>query len=375
MFDTLKTLQAQAADRRIIDLFDADANRADDFSVRMGELLFDYSKTNIDATSRQALIDLALSRGVGEKRDAMFRGDKINDTENRAVLHTALRNLNATPVMVDGQDVMPDVLDTLARMEQFAHAVRSGAYQGQGGTIRDVVNIGIGGSDLGPVMACAALAPYHDGPNCHFVSNVDGAHVADVLAPLDPATTLIIVASKTFTTIETMTNAKTAFDWMAQSVGDPAKQFVACRPRVTKPRPLAYQMIACSGLPIGWAGVIPCGDQSGCPSCWRWALIISANFWPVRRIWMCIFNPRQWIKICPFYWHWLAFGTTKFAAMPPVQYCPMNSGCCVCLPICSSWKWKVTAKACPLMAQICPIIRGRSSGANPVPMGNTHFTS
>ena len=144
MFDTLKTLQAQAADRRIIDLFDADANRADDFSVRMGELLFDYSKTNIDATSRQALIELALSRGVGEKRDAMFRGDKINDTENRAVLHTALRNLNATPVMVDGQDVMPDVLDTLARMEQFAHALRSGAYQGQGGTIRDVVNIGIG---------------------------------------------------------------------------------------------------------------------------------------------------------------------------------------------------------------------------------------
>jgi glucose-6-phosphate isomerase len=227
MFDTLKTFQAQAADRRIIDLFDADAHRADDFSARMGDLLFDYSKTNIDAETRQALIDLALSRGVGEKRDAMFRGDKINDTENRAVLHTALRNLNATPVMVDGQDVMPDVLDTLARMEQFAHALRSGAYQGQGGTIRDVVNIGIGGSDLGPVMACAALAPYHDGPNCHFVSNVDGAHVADVLAPLDPATTLIIVASKTFTTIETMTNAKTAFDWMAQSVGDPAKQFVA----------------------------------------------------------------------------------------------------------------------------------------------------
>ncbi len=227
MFDTLKTLQAQVADRRIIDLFAADADRANDFSARMGDMFFDYSKTNIDAQTRQALVDLAQLRGVGEKRDAMFRGDKINDTENRAVLHTALRNLDATPVMVDGHDVMPDVLETLARMEHFANAVRSGEYPGQGGAIRDVVNIGIGGSDLGPVMACVALAPYHDGPNCHFVSNVDGAHVADVLAPLDPATTLIIVASKTFTTIETMTNAKTAFDWMAQSVDEPAKQFVA----------------------------------------------------------------------------------------------------------------------------------------------------
>ncbi|MEM6729891.1 MAG: glucose-6-phosphate isomerase, partial [Pseudomonadota bacterium] len=159
-------------------------------------------------------------------RDAMFSGAKINETEGRAVLHTALRSLG-DPVEVDGENVIPGVLATLDRMEAFAQAVRSGAFAGQGGAITDVVNIGIGGSDLGPVMAVAALSPYHDGPRAHFVSNVDGAHIADILAPLDPATTLVIVASKTFTTIETMTNAQTARDWMSESVTDPGAQFAA----------------------------------------------------------------------------------------------------------------------------------------------------
>ncbi|NBT32012.1 MAG: glucose-6-phosphate isomerase, partial [Rhodobacteraceae bacterium] len=225
MWTDLKTHHASVADRRIASLFDAD--RAADFSVRLGDLLLDYSKTNIDAKGRALLIDLLEQSGVAAKRDAMFSGAKINDTEGRAVLHTALRNLDATPVMVDGQDVMPAVLATLARMEDFARQVRSGAFKGQGGQITDVINIGIGGSDLGPAMAVRALSPYHDGPRCHFVSNVDPGDIADVLAKCDPATTLVIVASKTFTTIETMTNAQTAKDWMAKSVADPAAQFAA----------------------------------------------------------------------------------------------------------------------------------------------------
>ncbi len=142
-------------------------------------------------------------------------GEKINETEGRAVLHTALRAPDDAVIRVDGQDVMPAVRATRARMETFAEGIRSGRIAGQGGPYTDVVNIGIGGSDLGPAMATLALAPYHDGPRCHFVSNVDGAHIHDTLKGLDPARTLVIVASKTFTTIETMTNAATARAWLA----------------------------------------------------------------------------------------------------------------------------------------------------------------
>jgi glucose-6-phosphate isomerase len=187
----------------------------------------DYAKTNIDAEGRALLLALLDDAGVAAKREAMFAGEPINVTEGRAVLHTALRNLDGGPVIVDGQDVMPEVLGTLDSMAQFATAVRDGSYQGQGGQITDVVNIGIGGSDLGPAMAVQALAPYHDGPRCHFVSNVDPADIAGVLRGCDPATTLVIVASKTFTTIETMTNARTAQAWMGESVSDTGAQFAA----------------------------------------------------------------------------------------------------------------------------------------------------
>ena len=209
----------------ILDLF-ADQGRAAAFSARADGMVFDYSKTGITAPIKAALLALAHGAGVAEKREAMFSGEKINETEGRAVLHTALRNLTAS-VMVDSRDVMPDVRATHARLAVFADAVRSGAFKGQGGAISDVVNIGIGGSDLGPAMAVLALAPFHDGPRCHFVSNVDGAHVADTLKGLNPETTLVIVASKTFTTIETMTNADAARAWMAKRVKDPAAQFAA----------------------------------------------------------------------------------------------------------------------------------------------------
>ncbi|MFA8442641.1 glucose-6-phosphate isomerase [Yoonia sp.] len=225
MWDKLRTHHADVAERRFETLVD-DA-RAADFTAQTGDMRLDYAKTNIDAEGRALLIDLLAQTGVAAKREAMFAGAPINDTEGRAVLHTALRNLDGGPVMVDGQDVMPGVLDTLARMEGFAADVREGRFVGQGGAIKDVVNIGIGGSDLGPAMATKALAPYHDGPRCHFVSNVDPADIAAVLRVCDPATTLVIVASKTFTTIETMSNARTAQAWMSQTVTDTGAQFAA----------------------------------------------------------------------------------------------------------------------------------------------------
>ncbi len=225
MWDKLRGHHEAVKSRRFETLIDTD--RAGAFTAQTGDLRLDYAKTNIDDEGRALLIDLLDQAGVADKRAAMFAGDAINETEGRAVLHTALRNLDGGPVMVDGADVMPGVLATLARMEAFAQAVRSGAFTGQGGAITDVVNIGIGGSDLGPAMAVQALRPYHDGPRCHFVSNVDPADISAVLRSCDPATTLVIVASKTFTTIETMTNARTAKAWMGQAVSDPAAQFAA----------------------------------------------------------------------------------------------------------------------------------------------------
>ncbi|MGD9919483.1 MAG: glucose-6-phosphate isomerase [Paenirhodobacter sp.] len=231
-FDDLLAHHAATKTRKITDLF-ADDTRARAFSAEFGDFLFDYSKTSIDEIARAQLIALAEKTGVAEKRDAMFSGAKINETEGRAVLHTAWRNPGAE-ISVDGQDVMPELRATLARMQAFAEAVRSGSFTGQGGAITDVVNIGIGGSDLGPAMATLALSSFADGPRCHFVSNVDGAHIHDTLAGLNPETTLVIVASKTFTTIETMTNAESARKWMAAKVADPAAQFAAISSAVDK---------------------------------------------------------------------------------------------------------------------------------------------
>ena len=219
IWKSLKSRQNAVADRHLLALFEEE-DRATDFGVEIGDMRFDYAKTNIDRDTRADLIKLAENAGVAAKRDAMFAGAEINETEGRAVLHTALRNLDGGMVMVDGKDVMPGVLDTLAAMRAYANKVRNS-------DITDVVNIGIGGSDLGPAMAATALSPYHDGPRCHFVSNVDGAHIADTLRGLDAKTTLVIVASKTFTTIETMTNARTARAWMLDHGGDPKTQFAA----------------------------------------------------------------------------------------------------------------------------------------------------
>ncbi|MCL4127025.1 UNVERIFIED_CONTAM: hypothetical protein GTU68_052293 [Idotea baltica] len=220
IWNDLENHYSHIKDRQIVDLFDVDDTRFSHFSVNAMDMVLDYSKTNMDGTARAMLFDLMRDTGVETKRDAMFAGDKINDTEGRAVLHTALRNLSGAPIMVDGADVMPQVLQTLENMKLFSSAVRDGTHRGgTGKPFSDVVNIGIGGSDLGPVMATAAMVPYHDGPRTHFVSNVDGADIHDTLNGLNPETTLLIIASKTFTTIETMTNAQTATDWMKSALG------------------------------------------------------------------------------------------------------------------------------------------------------------
>ncbi|WP_242219811.1 glucose-6-phosphate isomerase [Shinella zoogloeoides] len=203
--------------------FAADPQRFSRYSTTLGDFLFDYSKCAMNDAVLDALEALAKDAGVEKKRDAMFAGEIINITEERAVLHTALRNRSNKPVLVEGKDVMPDVNSVLDAMGAFAEDVRTGALKGATGRkITDVVNIGIGGSDLGPVMATLALAPYHDGPRLHFVSNIDGAHIADTLKLLEAETTLFIVASKTFTTIETMTNAATARKFIAEKLGEAA---------------------------------------------------------------------------------------------------------------------------------------------------------
>ena len=203
--------------------FAADPDRFASFSAAAGDVLLDWSKCRLDGETMRLLAALADAAEVSAARQAMFAGESVNTTENRAALHIALRNRSGRPILHAGRDVMGEVNETLARLATFAGAVRSGAIAAAAGRrFTDVVNIGIGGSDLGPAMTTRALSPYHDGPRLHFVSNVDGAHIADTLRPLDPASTLFLVVSKTFTTQETMTNAAAARKWIAGKLGEAA---------------------------------------------------------------------------------------------------------------------------------------------------------
>jgi glucose-6-phosphate isomerase len=214
------------------ELFRKDKKRFERFSLALDDLLLDYSKNLVTAETMRLLVRLAKDSGVEAMRAAMFAGDKINLTEDRAVLHTALRNRSDRPVLVDGADVMPEVRKVLKQMRGFTRKVRSGQWTGYTGqAITDVVNIGIGGSDLGPVMVCQALAPYaKKGLHAHFVSNVDPTHLAEVLKRVKPETTLFVVASKTFTTQETLANAHAARAWFLKAARKPeavARHFVA----------------------------------------------------------------------------------------------------------------------------------------------------
>ena len=212
-------------------LFAADPARFEKFSIAFEDILLDYSKNRITEETKALLVQLAKECGLADAIAAMFSGERINVTENRPVLHTALRNQSDQPVYVDGKDVMPDVKRVLAQMKAFTEKIISGQWKGYTGKeITDVVNIGIGGSDLGPVMVTEALKAYKTRLNVHFVSNVDGTHIAETLKAVDPETTLFLIASKTFTTQETMANAHTAKDWFLASGAlqeDVAKHFAA----------------------------------------------------------------------------------------------------------------------------------------------------
>ncbi|EEW7625033.1 TPA: glucose-6-phosphate isomerase [Escherichia coli] len=219
-------------DVTIADLFAKDGDRFSKFSATFGDqMLVDYSKNRITEETLAKLQDLAKECDLAGAIKSMFSGEKINRTENRAVLHVALRNRSNTPILVDGKDVMPEVNAVLEKMKTFSEAIISGEWKGYTGkAITDVVNIGIGGSDLGPYMVTEALRPYKNHLNMHFVSNVDGTHIAEVLKKVNPETTLFLVASKTFTTQETMTNAHSARDWFLKAADDEkhvAKHFAA----------------------------------------------------------------------------------------------------------------------------------------------------
>jgi glucose-6-phosphate isomerase len=222
-------LSMQATHMR--ELFEKDPNRFEKFQLKLDDMLIDYSKNIITEETINLLIELANETELSAAIEAMFSGVKINQTENRSVLHTALRNRSNTPVLVDGANVMPDINKVLDQMKDFSSRLLDGRWKGfSGKTITDIVNIGIGGSDLGPLMVCEALKPYHKSIKPHFVSNVDGTHIAEVTKNLNPETTLFIIASKTFTTQETMTNAESAKKWFLDKTagkGDVSKHFVA----------------------------------------------------------------------------------------------------------------------------------------------------
>jgi glucose-6-phosphate isomerase len=220
-FAALEAHAAELAGTAVRDLFAADPDRFEALSLWVDDLLLDWSKNRLTGETMRLLFDLARAAEVEAWRDRMFAGEAINLTERRSVLHVALRNPTGRPYRAQGRDVTAEVAAVLARMGDFAEGVRGGRLVGATGRrFTDVVNLGIGGSDLGPKMVTLALAPFHDGPRVHYVSNVDGAHLHDTLKDLDPATTLFVVASKTFTTQETMTNAASARAWIGRAVGE-----------------------------------------------------------------------------------------------------------------------------------------------------------
>ena len=220
IWTALKQRCKETSNRRITSLFEDDFDRLASFTIESNGLYFDYSKTNIDLSTRKLLIHLSSSKNVGQYRESMFTGEQINFTENRSVLHTLERNAEGPKVLIDGKAINKEVHKAQNRFMSFAESIREGQLlTSKNSKFTDVINIGIGGSDLGPKMLTNALAPYADGPKIHFLSNIDGAQTFDLTRGLNPETTLVIVASKTFTTLETMTNALQVKNWLAGSLG------------------------------------------------------------------------------------------------------------------------------------------------------------
>ncbi len=268
----LAALEAHRVDighRRIRDLFADDPGRATRLQAELDGLVLDYSKHRITDATLAHLIALARAADLEGKRDALFSGVHVNNTEDRAAMHMALRDFSGAPIVIDGEDMRPAIESVRDKMLAFAEAIRSGAVRGATGErITDVVNIGIGGSDLGPAMAARALSPFSGGgPRTHFVSNVDGADIADTLKSLDLKRTLFIISSKTFTTQETMTNAQSARARVAANWAKRLSPITSplCRRSSISLRNSASAQIACSASGTGWAAAI----RSGRPSDWR----------------------------------------------------------------------------------------------------------
>ena len=294
-------------DVTISELFAKDSDRFSKFSATFDDLmLVDFSKNRITEETLAKLQDLAKETDLAGAIKSMFSGEKINRTEDRAVLHVALRNRSNTPIVVDGKDVMPEVNAVLEKMKTFSEAIISGSWKGYTGKpITDVVNIGIGGSDLGPFMVTEALRPYKNHLNMHFVSNVDGTHIAEVLKNVNPETTLFLVASKTFTTQETMTNAHSARDWFLATAGDD-KHVANTSPRFPPTRKRLASSAStpptCSNSGTGLAAVTPCGRRLVCPSFSPWASTTSLSCCPARMRWISTSPPLRRRKTCRCCW-------------------------------------------------------------------------
>jgi len=332
------------------DSFNADNTRHAKFSLHFNDILFDYSKNRITDQTLPLLIDLAKHAGLDAKIKAMFSGAEINKTEHRSVLHTALRNRSNQPVYVDGQDVMPQINSVLAKMRTFSTRVRSGEWRGYTGkAITDIVNIGIGGSDLGPKMVSTALTPYaSETLKVHFVSNIDQADLVETLKHLSPETTLFLIASKTFTTQETMTNAKSARSWFLDSAQDQqaiAKHFVAIS---TSTRNVAEFGIDTNNMFEfrHWVG--------GRYSLWSaigLSIALYVGMDNFEELLQGAYEVDEHFRATPFEkisrssWACSAFGITTFITPNLTPCCLTTSPCFISLIIFSKATWKAMVKA------------------------------
>jgi len=309
------------------ELFAEDARRGERLTAEAAGLFLDYSKNRITDQTLKLLIHLARESNLRKRVEAMFRGEKINLTENRAVLHVALRAPKGASILVDGKNVVPDVHAVLDKMSGFADRVRNGTWKGHTGKpIRNVVNIGIGGSDLGPVMAYEALKHYSTrAMTFRFVSNVDGIDLVEATRDLNPAETLFIVSSKTFTTLETMTNAQSARDWLLKGLGGDkkavARHFVAVSTNAERCLRLALIRRTCSAFGTGWAAVTRWTRRSASRPCWRSARTTSARCSPGFMRWTNILGPRRLRKICRCSWASCRSGTPTFSTHKPWPCC------------------------------------------------------
>ena len=314
-------LEALAANKSGFDMrtaFAKNPDRVAQLSRSLDGLFVDMSKQKWDLQVLEGLLDLAREADIEGAIGDLFGGVKLNATEGRAVLHMALRADQGDVFTVDGEDVVGGVLDVRERMLRFVDSVHAACRQG---TITDVVNIGIGGSDLGPAMAVKALRRHSKGPQCHFISNVDGAHAEAVLSTLNPQTTMLVVVSKTFTTQETMANAAIAKDWLVRGEGTQKHKWLRCPPTWKGPGHSGCLIRRPSGLRIGLEGAIPCGGLLDCALPCPSARKDSWTFWQAQGVSTGIFKKRHFRTTCPFCWRFWATGIKTFWGIGRMSSC------------------------------------------------------